>query len=176
MGWESASKSAKTCCFQPWPRYSQNGPQKAHFDDFCSLCPDLARIGPRRKSILNIFAALAQIWAECASEGIFRAFWQPWPRYGQNGSQKAYFEHLGNLGPDMARMGPRRSISSILATLAQIWPEWASGSIFWAFGPLAAQTSKFQGPLGAQTRLISRFMTQWRPNPLWNTRFIDQDA
>jgi len=45
------------------------------------------------------------------------------PRYGQDVPQNAYFEHFGSLGPDVARMGLRRFILSILATLAQIGPE-----------------------------------------------------
>jgi hypothetical protein len=78
------------------------------------------------RRILSILAALAKMWPEWASEGLFRVFWQPWPRYGQNGLQKAYFKHFGSLGPGVARMDPRRPILSILAALAQIWPEWAS--------------------------------------------------
>ena len=37
------------------------------------------------------------------------------------------------LASDMARMGLKRLILSILAAWRQIWPEWASGSSFWAF-------------------------------------------
>ena len=40
-----------------------------------------------------------------------------------NGPQKIHFEHFGGLGPDMARMGLRRLILSILAAWAQIWPK-----------------------------------------------------
>ena len=35
-----------------------------------------------------------------------------------------------SLVPDMARMGLRRLISSIVAAWHQIWPEWASGGSF----------------------------------------------
>ena len=41
---------------------------------------------------------------EFASEHLFLTFLQPWPRYGQNVPQKAYFEHFGSLGLDMPRM------------------------------------------------------------------------
>ena len=52
------------------------------------------------------------------------------PRYGQNGSQDAHFEHFGGLGADMAKMDLRMLILSTLATWAQIWLEWASEYAF----------------------------------------------
>ena len=53
----------------------------------------------------------------------FRAFWPP------RCSFTAYFEHFGGLGPDMARMGLRMLILSILAAWAQIWPKLAFQNI-----------------------------------------------
>ena len=41
-------------------------------------------------------------------------FWVPSLRYGQNRSQEAYFEGLGSLIPDIARMGLRRPILRVL--------------------------------------------------------------
>ena len=55
---------------------------------------------------------------------------RPGSRYGQNGSQRLHFEHLGCLAPDIARMSFRGLILSIWAPWRQIWPERASEASF----------------------------------------------
>jgi len=101
--------------------------RKTYFEHFSSLGLDIGRIGLRRKSSLSIFVACPRYGQDVPQNAYFE---QHWPRCSQNGLQKAYFEHFGNLGSDRARMSLRRPILSILAALAQILLEWVSESIF----------------------------------------------
>ncbi len=48
-----------------WARNCQNGPQKAHFEHFGGLGPDLARMG-LRSLILSTLGLLGWIWASMA--------------------------------------------------------------------------------------------------------------
>ncbi len=53
----------------------------------------------------NLRKLILSIWAAWASGSSLLALWQPGSRCGQNGPQKAHFQYLGSLGPDIARMG-----------------------------------------------------------------------
>ena len=48
----------------------------------------------------------------------------------ENGRQRFDFEHFGGLGPDVAKLGFRSMIFSILAAWDQILPEWPQKSNF----------------------------------------------
>ena len=100
---------------------------------------------------------LEQIWPEWASGGSFGQFWLPGARYGQNEPQEPYFEHFGCLAPDMARMSLRRLILSILVAWCQIWPEWASRTLFWAFAQQRHKSERFNQNLSIKRSFQDSF-------------------
>ena len=102
-----------------------------------AMGPDMANIGPRR-SISSSLAPWAQIWPKWDPEDPFEAVWRHGPRYGQNGTREVHLKQSGAMGPEITKIGPRRSISSSLAPWAQIQPTWHPGGPFeavWRHGP-----------------------------------------
>ena len=75
-------------------------------------------------------------------------------------AQKAYFEHFGGLGSDMARMGLRTPILSILATLAQIGQNGPQKTNFEQFGSIGPDIGR-NGPQKAYFEHLAR----WPPKP-----------
>ena len=91
----------------------------------------------------SILPPWVQIWPKCVPGCPFQAFWRHGPRYSQNASQELDFRHAAAMGPDMAKMCPRRPISSILAPWVQMWPKCVPEGpfqAFWRHGPASEST------------------------------------
>ena len=101
---ERISGSSFWALWRPGPRSGRNGPRKGNFEYFVSLGPDMPRMA-LRKLILSYLAGLGSDVARMGLRRLILSTLAAWAHI-QNGSQKAYFEHVGGL--------------------AQTWPEWAS--------------------------------------------------
>ena len=82
----------------------QNGSQRIRFERLGYLTFDMTRMGPSGL-ILSIWPPWPQRWPKQTSGASFRASGAPCQSCGQNGAQSAYFERLGSLVLDVARMG-----------------------------------------------------------------------
>jgi len=109
------------------PRSGQKWPQKADFEHFGALVPEVAGSGLRRLT-LSIFGPWPQMLPKVASECSLSAFSAP--DVAKRGLRvlTLRFEHFKALAPDVAKSGLRRPTLSILGAWPQKLPEVASES------------------------------------------------